>query len=662
LISSLVLLADAKICWELQDKRKQANKKMKNALRRLSETIQLLFREIFITLSKTYEIRIDRYRNNKTIIEFEIGIKQENPKDTISELDNFIKHIGFEIYYKYYVPPRVQKEIKRGFFGKIWGFFFGDEDDEWEERERYKEEIRVWISIFLEEMSENQSTIGHSNALSSFLRRYSCFTRRQRNQCIMKTKGGNTNSFRIATLVLAVIVAICLVIWRYVQELAQKAQVAMEEFMKPRYQYLPPEIDDTSTIPETVADNPWIYNTIENILIAIGILFLIEFLFVELRTLAPRLKSWKIYLHQNIVSVNYLYPNAIVKNVTNTTIIIVLLTSILGVGAVSLFPDMFHYKKSLTHAEVLDSIVSLSPSEGALFYINNKENISFLDSLYGNTVLPAMEDCDYMELKKVRSILGETKYKNQIQKFMFDKRVAYLNTIKKEITENEKKEIASIDDYVIPSIEYELDSLIEMNVDDILDSYSGGILNFRKLAFLFGRDKDKFISIFNNDVNIIGYEKCVQDYALNYMYIINYQQDKYCKNFTDSAFIYKAEFKLPKPKMSLSNNTISFIQDYTSNEKWDIVFSGIRDYATPIVIAYFSGGASLIYDAATMTYDINEAINNTEISPEEIIKCLCEEDVAKQTIEFYKLNIRQQLIDHIKKSNNLLYKKIEKEL
>ena len=207
-----------------------------------------------------------------------------------------------------------------------------------------------------------------------------------------------------------------------------------------------------------------------------------------------------------------------------------------------------------------------------------------------------------------------------------------------------------------------LDSLIENNVDDILNSYSGGIFNYRKLAFLVGRDSSKFVSIFDDKVDVVGLRKCVNDYAKNYMYIIAYQQNKYCKSLTGRDFHYRASFQNPSPIVNLSRNTIGFIQTYTDKEKVGVVYSAVRDYAVPIAIGFASGGASLIYDAATMGYDIVQAIKNTELSQEDMAKFLCEQDVAEQTKRIYIESVRRQLVQHIKESNKLLYEQIDKEL
>ena len=109
-------------------------------------------------------------------------------------------------------------------------------------------------------------------------------------------------------------------------------------------------------------------------------------------------------------------------------------------------------------------------------------------------------------------------------------------------------------------------------------------------------------------------------------------------------------------------NKAGFIQTYTDNEAIDVINSAIDDFAASIALGFVSGGASLAYDIATMGYDIVQAIRNTEVSQEDMARYLCEQDVVDQIKVICTTSVRKQLIHHIKTSNKLLYKKIEKEL
>lgn len=383
----------------------------------------------------------------------------------------------------------------------------------------------------------------------------------------------------------------------YMEEVVRRS----EEAQKPRFPYLPPEIADVQQL--SAIENQWMYDALEKVVLAVGCIALLEFVIAELRIFKPTFKVWRTFVSQKFVSLNYLlnfHPSLVVKSFS----LIVCLLGILAWGTYKCCPQLFLHERTLTRAEVLDSLSSKTPYEGALFYMNNRNNIEFLDSIYENTVMPAMESCDYMELKEVGSVLKKTKYSNTISSWMEAKRPEFLQEIKAELAHNEQTEISAIDNYIIPALELELDSLVDNNVDDILNSYSGGIFNYRKLAFLVGRDSSKFVSIFDENVDIVGFGKAVSEYAQNYMYIISHQQNEYCKSLTGKVFNYNAVFTHPKPTVKLSKNTIGFIQTYTDNEAIDVINSAIDDFAASIALGFVSGGASLAYDIATMGYDI----------------------------------------------------------
>ena len=487
------------------------------------------------------------------------------------------------------------------------------------------------------------------------MNKYSSVARRAKNKAIRKRKGWHTITCRWVAFIVSIIATVGFFMVAYMEEVVRRS----EEAQKPRFPYLPPEIADVQQL--SAIENQWMYDALEKVVLTIGCIALLEFVIAELRIFKPTFKVWRTFVSLKFVSLNYLlnfHPSLVVKSFSLT----VCLLGILVWGTYKCCPQLFLHERNLTRAEVLDSLSSKTPYEGALFYMNNRNNIEFLDSIYENTVMPAMESCDYMELKEVGRVLKKTKYSNTISSWMEAKRPEFLQDIKAELAHNEQTEISAIDNYIIPTLELELDSLVDNNVDDILNSYSGGIFNYRKLAFLVGRDSSKFVSIFNENVDIVGFGKTVSEYAQNYMYIISHQQNEYCKSLTGKVFNYNAVFTHPRPTVNLSKNTIGFIQTYTDNEAKEVVNSAVNDYAASIALGFVSGGASLAYDIATMGYDIVQTIRNTEVSQEDMARYLCEQDVIDQIKVIYTTSVRKQLIHHIKTSNKLLYKKIEKEL
>lgn len=649
LVECYVLIVDAKIQKELNENEKKANKILHKAQAKLNETIVCITNSVFIQLSHSVGVKI--IRSNKTTFALEIEVGVQNAKDfNVSDIEPYITNLGRLSVGNIFYAPR-EKE-RKGFFSSLF-HFIPDAASYWAKQSAYQQSIKEWLGRFLEELSNDQKLIGRSVILYSFLNKYSSVARCAKNKVIRKSKGWHTITCRWVAFIVSIVATIGFFVVAYMEEVVRQS----EEAQKPRFPYLPPEIADVQQL--SAIENQWMYDALEKVVLAVGCIALLEFVIAELRIFKPTFKVWRTFVSQKFVSLNYLlnfHPSLVVKSFSLT----VCLLGILVWGTYKCCPQLFLHERNLTRAEVLDSLSSKTPYEGALFYMNNRNNIEFLDSIYENTVMPAMESCDYMELKEVGRVLKKTKYSNTISSWMEAKRPEFLQDIKAELAHNEQTEISAIDNYIIPTLE--LDSLVDNNVDDILNSYSGGIFNYRKLAFLVGRDSSKFVSIFNENVDIVGFGKTVSEYAQNYMYIISHQQNEYCKSLTGKVFNYNAVFTHPKPTVNLSKNTIGFIQTYTDNEAKEVVNSAVNDYAASIALGFVSGGASLAYDIATMGYDIVQTIRNTEVSQEDMARYLCEQDVIDQIKVIYTTSVRKQLIHHIKTSNKLLYKKIEKEL
>lgn len=649
LVECYVLIVDAKIQKELNENEKKATKILHKAQAKLNETIVCITNSVFIQLSHSVGVKI--IRSNKTTFALELEVGVLNAKDfNVSDIEPYITNLGrLSIGNIFYTP---QEKERKGFFSSLF-HFIPDAASYWAKLSAYQQSIKEWLGRFLEELSNDQKLIGRSVILYSFLNKYSSVARRAKNKAIRKSKGWHTITCRWVAFIVSIIATVGFFVVAYMEEVVRRS----EEAQKPRFPYLPPEIADVQQL--SAIENQWMYDALEKVVLAVGCIALLEFVIAELRIFKPTFKVWRTFVSQKFVSLNYLlnfHPSLVVKSFS----LIVCLLGILAWGTYKCCPQLFLHERTLTRAEVLDSLSSKTPYEGALFYMNNRNNIEFLDSIYENTVMPAMESCDYMELKEVGSVLKKTKYSNTISCWMEAKRPELLQEIKAELAHNEQTEISAIDNYIIPALE--LDSLVDNNVDNILNSYSGGIFNYRKLAFLVGRDSSKFVSIFDENVDIVGFGKAVSEYAQNYMYIISHQQNEYCKSLTGKAFNYNAVFTHPKPTVKLSKNTIGFIQTYTDNEAIEVINSAVDDFAASIALGFVSGGASLAYDIATMGYDIVQAIRNTEVSQEDMARYLCEQDVVDQIKVICTTSVRKQLIHHIKTSNKLLYKKIEKEL
>ena len=600
LVECYVLLVDAKLQEELKENDKRANKILHKAETILNETIVCITNQIIIQLNQSVGVKIIRRNKSTNALELEIGTVTTN-NFQISDIEPYIRNFGRLTIGNIFYVPQTQK--RKGFFSSFL-YSLPDALSSLSKQESYQQEIKVWLDKFLEELSNEQKLIGRSVLVFSFLNKYCSIAKHAKNKLIRERKGWHTTICRWVTFVVSSVITIAYFVIAYMEELTKETEM-------PRVPYIPPEIADTQQV--FGVENLWVYDTLKNVALIVGCIFLLELFIVELRIFLPTFKVWRTYVSRKFTSLNYLlnfHPSFIS--------LVICIIGCIVCGTYMFCLQLFLQGKTFSRAEVLDSLSSKTPYEGALFYVKNRNHIEFLDSIYEYTIIPALESCDYLELKEVNKVLRNTKYNHTISSWMAEQRPKFLQSIKAEIGQNEKSEIRAVDNYIIPTLNLELDSLIENNVDDILNSYSGGVLNYRKLAFLVGRDSSKFVSIFDKNVDVMGFSKTVSEYAQNSMLIITHQQSKYCKALTGKAFNNEVAFTFPKPTVNLSKNTVDFIQTYTDNETKEMIVSAVDDYATSIATGFVSGGASLIYDIADIGYGILQAFQNNEMSQEAV--------------------------------------------
>ena len=59
----------------------------------------------------------------------------------------------------------------------------------------------------------------------------------------------------------------------------------------------------------------------------------------------------------------------------------------------------------ITRESAMASFKELSPKEGAIFYINNHKEYSFLDSIYRDSIMPAVLQCNYFDSQSSSRLL-----------------------------------------------------------------------------------------------------------------------------------------------------------------------------------------------------------------------------------------------------------------
>lgn len=645
LLNNYIEILGIRLRYEL-DGGKKHHHKMESALSRLKTTICSSVREIFSYLIEEENVKIVA-EGDERILKLVISSTHIYASCDLDEIIPYIESVvDIDASRVFYTPPKE----KKGCFGSLFSFFSKDKS-----LLKYREEIKEWLPAQLEVLLDNQPVIGRSRAIASFLRKYCKLFRKLRSKAIVEERMPNLYVWRWIALILSILIIILgAIIWLYGTIYFSVADM-FGEIDTPRYPYLPAEI---ATVYEQT-ENMWVFQVFRYLGYVLLGIWSLDFLIAERKVFLPCLSNWLSYFKQRLVILNY------VLNINKrNSIFIIILTLVVSSSAILYWKTGEHVGVR-TKEDVLNVFAKLSPTEGAKYYYTHRNSFVFIDSLYGEKVFPALETCDYFELKQVYQILKSTSYSAQLKDWLGNKRPAVLAHIKQEIAENEEIELQTIDEEVLPALNLELDSLIEDNMDDIFESYAGGVMNYKKLAFFMGRNSTEFVNLFNKDIALQKYEKCAKDYAQNYIYIVNFQQSKYCSSLTGKPFSYKANIVMPKSRVNLNKQTITFIKDYTRDEKFDMAFFAIRDFAVPMVIGAATGGlgyATYVYDAATLTYDVAQAFNSNEISKDDMVKFMCEDDVAQQINNHYMLCVRKQLINHVKLSNKKLCDQVLKDL
>lgn len=315
----------------------------------------------------------------------------------------------------------------------------------------------------------------------------------------------------------------------------------------------------------------------------------------------------------------------------------------------------------LTPAAAMENFIKSSPVEGAEFFKKSRTTYDFLDKLYEDSIIPSLQYCNYYELKDVCAWLKDTPFYDDVYELCQLTKEEYLQDISDEIIQNIEIEKKAFEESILPAIELEIDSLLEVDVEEIMDGYSGGFLNYQKLNFLFGRESDSFTKMFNEKFDPKKYRKTISKHIQSYLDTISRLQDKYCIVVTGKPFNNKMTIDYPELKVKLSKSTLKYVKEYTSKQTDEMWTDIAKDWVAPAVLATLSGGLSTIYDIGSLAYDI-ENIDTESIDPDDMVRYVCRSDLSKQVDNYYIKYSLKNVNSKIEESNDKLFVKISQSL
>lgn len=319
----------------------------------------------------------------------------------------------------------------------------------------------------------------------------------------------------------------------------------------------------------------------------------------------------------------------------------------------------------LTSATAMNKFKELSPREGAEFYMQNREEYTFLDTLYKDSVMPAVLQCNFFDLDSVRDVLKGTSFKSSIDPVYSGKREEVIQKVNYELGANTKKQMEIYRKYYLPCLEMSIDSMLDEDVDKVMSKYAGGFLNFRKLAFLFGRGRNDFKEIFWENFDTLRYMGKMEEYVRTFYNTVQEEQNAYCKDLTGKSFDHNIPIYVPRFYIGLSRSTLSYVKKYTKQQTEEMVTEAIKDYAVPLVADLASGGLGTVYDIGNTAYDVNnlvKEVKEAKIDDDEMVKYICSHDLSYQIRNFYIDKWTQQVDYELRKSNEELFKYIQKNL
>lgn len=316
----------------------------------------------------------------------------------------------------------------------------------------------------------------------------------------------------------------------------------------------------------------------------------------------------------------------------------------------------------LTPLLAMDKFEELSPLEGATFYKENRVDYPFLDTLYTDSIVPALLQCNYYELKDVSGELEGLPLCSTLNDAVSEKRELFLETIAGEIQENNDRALLSFEKSVLPAIKMDVDSMLEKDVESVLNQYSGGLFNYKKLMFFFGRDNKEFKKMFWEKMDTAKYISHVEEHVTAYLDSIGKYQKSYSIDLVKREFDGIPTVETPNLVVGLSKSTMKHIQKYTKGEADDILVEGFRDYVAPL---FLTGGVSILYDIGTTAYDIAitiDDIKKNKPNSDEMAHYICAHDISYQIENFFLKEYTERVIRAVTESNNKLYKFIDENL
>ena len=269
----------------------------------------------------------------------------------------------------------------------------------------------------------------------------------------------------------------------------------------------------------------------------------------------------------------------------------------------------------LTPEIAINQLAELSPTEGAQFFVNNREQYPFLDTLYVDNIVPIVGQCSFDTINAVKKCVEKTPADDALSPYYNETREDYLAGLNQEIKENAISQKKAFVDYIVPAMQVEIDSLLEVDMSEVMSKYSGGFMNWRKLKFWFGTGSDDFEKIWNENIDNDKYTECVAKYINTYLDSLAVQRNNYYNDIIENGD-FESETRISQATMDLllAKKCVREVKKFTEKEKDEMTTSFLKDWVAPTILGAFSGGVGTVvswaYDAGNFLYDVKVTLDD----------------------------------------------------
>ena len=325
---------------------------------------------------------------------------------------------------------------------------------------------------------------------------------------------------------------------------------------------------------------------------------------------------------------------------------------------------------NLTPEIAINQLAELSPTEGAQFFVNNREQYPFLDTLYVDNIVPIVGQCSFDTINAVKKCVEKTPADDALSPYYNEIREDYLAGLNQEIKENAISQKKAFVDYIVPAMQVEIDSLLEVDMSEVMSKYSGGFMNWRKLKFWFGTGSDDFEKIWNENIDNDKYTECVAKYINTYLDSLAVQRNNYYNDIIENGD-FESETRISQATMDLllAKKCVREVKKFTEKEKDEMTTSFLKDWVAPTILGAFSGGVGTVvswaYDAGNFLYDVKvtlDDIKSQKLDSEEVIKYACMENIGFQIRQAYLKYYTERVFRNIDENSDKLYNIISENL